>query len=125
MSLAQCKPVIFIGTANRAAAKVFYGETLGLTQLSEDDFAVVYDLNGTMMRLSDIGGHTPSPHTILGWLVDDIATTMSVLRDRGVTFQIYEGFGQREDGIWQAPGGGPQIAWFLDPDGNNLSLTQF
>lgn len=125
MTLANSKPVTFVGTADRAAAKAFYGETLGLMQLSEDDFAVVYDLAGTMMRLTDIAGHAPSPHTILGWVVEDIAATMAALRARGVEFQIYEGFGQRKDGVWQPPGGGPQIAWFLDPDGNNLSLTQF
>jgi len=42
-----------------------------------------------------------------------------------VTFKIYEGFGQDENGIWSPPGGGAKVAWFSDPDGNVLSLTQF
>ena len=125
MVLTSCKPVTFVGTADRAAAKAFYGGVLGFDQIAEDDFAVVYDLAGTMLRLTDIATHEPGPHTILGWLVDDIGATMAELRERGVEFQIYDGFGQSEDGVWRAPGGGPQIAWFLDPDGNNLSLTQF
>ena len=62
---------------------------------------------------------------MLGWIVDDIAAKATELRNRGVKFEIYEGFEQDELGIWRAPGGGAQIAWFLDPDGNNLSLTQY
>jgi catechol 2,3-dioxygenase-like lactoylglutathione lyase family enzyme len=125
MTLTSCKPVTFIGTRDRAKATAFYGETLGLTQVAEDPFAVTYDLAGTPLRLTDIADHAPTPHTVLGWLVDDIAATAIELRGRGVEFQFYDGFAQDELGIWSAPGGGAQIAWFLDPDGNNLSLTQF
>ncbi|MDP3677340.1 MAG: VOC family protein [Novosphingobium sp.] len=125
MALTTCKPVTFIGTRNRAAATPFYGDILGLTQVADDPFAVTYDLAGTPLRLTDIADHAPSPHTVLGWIVADIVATANELRDRGVKFEIYEGFGQDELGIWRAPGGGAQIAWFLDPDGNNLSLTQF
>ena len=125
MSLATAAPVTFIATRDRAKAKAFYGEVLGLTQVSEDGFAVVYDLAGTMLRLSDVANHAPSPHTVLGWVVDDIAAKVAELSARGVTFEFYEGFGMGEDRVWRAPGGGAQIAWFLDPDGNNLSLTQF
>lgn len=125
MTLAACKPVSFIGTRNRAAATQFYGGTLGLAHLAEDPFAVTYDLAGTPLRLTDIGNHVPSPHTVLGWIVDDIVATATELRGRGVKFELYEGFEQDDLGIWRAPGGGAQIAWFLDPDGNNLSLTQF
>lgn len=125
MTLTSCKPVTFVGTRDRATAKRFYGETLGLMQVAEDPFAVTYDLAGTPLRLTGNGNHVPTPHTVLGWIVDDIAAATGELRGRGVEFQIYEGFDQDELGIWRAPGGGAQIAWFLDPDGNNLSLTQF
>ena len=125
MALTHCRPVTFIGTRDRAAAKAFYGETLGLSQVSEDDFAVVYDLAGTMLGLRDMGDHQRTPHTVLGWLVDDIDAATDQLATRGVEFLIYEGFRQDAKGVWRAPGGGPAIAWFLDPDGNNLSLTQF
>jgi hypothetical protein len=46
-------------------------------------------------------------------------------RAKGITFTIYEGFGQDADGIWEVPGGGAKVAWFNDPDGNVLSLTEF
>ena len=125
MTLTSCRPVTFVGTRDRAKATAFYGGTLGLAQVAEDPFAVTYDLAGTPLRLTDIGSHDPSPHTVLGWIVADIAAKAAELRERGVRFEIYQGFDQDELGIWHAPGGGAQIAWFLDPDGNNLSLTQF
>ena len=79
MTLASCKPVTFIGTRDRAKATAFYCDTLGLVQVAEDPFAVTYDLAGTPLRLTDIGNHSPSPHTVLGWIVDDIAAKATEL----------------------------------------------
>jgi catechol 2,3-dioxygenase-like lactoylglutathione lyase family enzyme len=122
---AASKVMTFIVTRDRAVAKKFYGETLGFKQISEDDFAVVFDLNGTMLRISTVEDHKPPVHTVLGWDVPDIARTVRMLKSKGVTFNIYEGFGQDELAIWTAPGSSNKVAWFLDPDGNNLSLAQF
>jgi predicted enzyme related to lactoylglutathione lyase len=122
----QARPCSFILTANRTAAKPFYAGALGLRIASEDAFAVTFDLGGgAMLRLTDLPDHQPGSHTVLGWSVSDIRVAVAGLRDKGVTFRIYEGFGQDEDGIWTPPGGGAQVAWFADPDGNVLSLTQF
>jgi predicted enzyme related to lactoylglutathione lyase len=76
------------------------------------------------VRLTDIAGHTPSPHTVLGWQVDDINAMMDTLIARGVRFAVYEGFGQDARGLWTSPDGGAKLAWFNDPEGNNLSLKQ-
>lgn len=125
-SLASANPVSFILTANRATAKPFYAGALGLPILGEDDFAVTIGLaGGATVRLTDLPGHQALGHTVLGWSVPDIRATVAELRARGITFKIYEGFGQDADGIWSPPGGGAQVAWFSDPDGNVLSLTQF
>ena len=118
------KAATFIITRDRAAAKKFYGETLGFKQIHEDDFAVVYDLNGTKLRISTVKDHKPQPHTVLGWEVADIVADVKALKATGVKFNVYEGFGQDELGIWTAPGTTNKVAWFLDPDGNNLSLAQ-
>jgi hypothetical protein len=91
----------------------------------EDGFAVVFDLNGTMLRISEVSNFQPQVHTVLGWEVPDIVDSIKELVTKGVRFTIYEGMGQDDLGIWRAPGGGAAVAWFLDPDGNNLSLTQF
>lgn len=125
-SLATSGPVSFILTADRTRAKPFYAGALGLPILAEDDFAVTLGLaGGAAVRLTDLPGHQAGAHTVLGWNVPDIRAAVAALRDRGITFKVYEGFGEDDDGIWEAPGGGAKVAWFSDPDGNVLSLTQF
>jgi len=124
--LASAAPVSFILTANRGAAKPFYAGALGLPIVAEDDFAVTFALGGgAVVRLTDLPGHQAQNHTVLGWNVGDIHAAVAELKAKGITFRIYEGFGQDEHGIWSPPGGGAQVAWFTDPDGNVLSLTQF
>jgi catechol 2,3-dioxygenase-like lactoylglutathione lyase family enzyme len=119
------QPVCFVLTADRAKAKPFYAEVLGLRLLGEDGHAVTFDLgNRTPLRLTDMPGHRGSGHTVVGWNVADIRATVHDLRARGASFNIYEGFGQDPDGIWRSPDGGASVAWFADPDGNVLSLTQ-
>jgi catechol 2,3-dioxygenase-like lactoylglutathione lyase family enzyme len=122
--LANAKPVCFVLTADLPHARAFYSGTLGLTETGEDPYAISYDLAGTTLRLTKIESHQPGPHTVLGWQVDDIAAAIDDLTARGVTFAVYEGFGQDARGVWTHPGSGAKVAWFLDPEGNNLSLTQ-
>src|SRR5580700_1565325 len=62
--------------------------------------------------------------TVLGWRVTDITAAVRGLAAKGVVFLRYEGMDQDSDGVWTAPGG-DKVAWFTDPDGNVLSLTQF
>jgi catechol 2,3-dioxygenase-like lactoylglutathione lyase family enzyme len=121
----SAKPMTFIVTRDRTMAKAFYGGILGFELASEDDFALVFDMNGTMLRISTVPKHDPPAHTVLGWEVTDIVMTVKSLTAKGVKFNVYDGYGQDELGIWKAPGSGNRVAWFLDPDGNNLSLTQF
>jgi hypothetical protein len=45
------------------------------------------------------------------------------LNEQGVALERFDGLLQDELGIWAAPGGA-RVAWFKDPDGNTLSLTQ-
>jgi len=122
--LTNAKPVCFVLTADLAKARGFYTETLGLTEIGEDPFAVSYDLAGTTLRLTKIEDHQPGPHTVLGWQVDDMEAAVDALSAKGVTFAIYEGYGQDARGVWTHPASGAKVAWFLDPEGNNLSLTQ-
>ena len=77
-----------------------------------------------MLRVTSVGEFTPHPFTVLGWETPDIVRDIWKLTEAGVTFERYPGMKQDQLGIWTAPSGG-QIAWFKDPDGNTLSLTQF
>lgn len=118
------KIVAFVPTADAAKARPFYESTLGLRVISEDGFALVLDANGTMLRVTSVQNFKPQQFTILGWDVADINEAVSRLHERGVRFENYGMPGQDERGIWKSPNGA-RVAWFKDPDGNVLSLTQF
>ena len=124
MPLADARPVAMIVTSDRKTAEAFYGETLGLRRLPGDDFAAVYDLAGVRMRLTEVPGHSASPHPVLGWEVPDIRAAVEALNAKGVAMAVYPGMGQDELGIWTAPDGSAKVAFFSDPDGNGLSLTE-
>jgi catechol 2,3-dioxygenase-like lactoylglutathione lyase family enzyme len=114
----------FVPVRDLAAARAFYGETLGLRVTDENPFGVAVDAGGTMLRLTQVHNLAPQPFTIAGWQVPDIGAAVDGLVARGVTFARYEGMEQDERGIWTTPGG-ECVAWFTDPDGNTLSLTSF
>ena len=121
--LASSKVVAFIATGDATRAKAFYGEVLGLRLLSEDDFAVVFDANGTTLRVAIVREVVPAPYTVLGWDVEDVAATVRRLSAAGVDFERYAWLQQDELGIWSAPSGA-KVAWFKDLDGNVLSVSQ-
>jgi catechol 2,3-dioxygenase-like lactoylglutathione lyase family enzyme len=121
--LSNSKLVAFVATKDIARARSFYERALGLPALSEDDFALVVDAGGTPVRVAKVGDFTPAPFTVLGWEVADIREAMARLAQKGVTFERFGGMGQDPSGVWTAPGGA-RVAWFKDPDGNVLSLTE-
>jgi catechol 2,3-dioxygenase-like lactoylglutathione lyase family enzyme len=116
--------VAFIATSRPDNAKSFYEQTLGLRLVTDDAFAIVFDANGVMLRVQKVEAHTPPGYTVLGWDVADIHASVKELLGRGVRCERYEWLEQDESGIWTAPSRA-KIAWFKDPDGNVLSLTQF
>jgi catechol 2,3-dioxygenase-like lactoylglutathione lyase family enzyme len=122
--MVKSKVIGFVATKNPPGALKFYAETLGLTLISDDPFAMVFEANGTMLRVQKVHELLPAKHTVLGWEVADILEKISELTARGVRFERYQGLAQDETGIWAAPSGA-KVAWFKDPDGNTLSLTQF
>jgi catechol 2,3-dioxygenase-like lactoylglutathione lyase family enzyme len=117
------KLMAFIATRDGARARRFYEEILGLKVISDDDYAIAVDANGTMLRIQKVGEFTPHPFTALVWEVADVGPTVDELRERGIQFEGFPGMGQDARGIWRSPSGA-QVAWFKDPDGNTLSLTQ-
>jgi catechol 2,3-dioxygenase-like lactoylglutathione lyase family enzyme len=124
--LGTSKLVAFAPVTDPVKARAFYEGVLGL-RLVEDQkpFAMVFDANGTMLRVTPVGKHTPAPFTVLGWEVESIEATVKRLQSVGVEFQRYAGLNDNDPlGIWTSPSGA-RIAWFHDPDGNVLSLTQF
>jgi catechol 2,3-dioxygenase-like lactoylglutathione lyase family enzyme len=114
----------FVSIVDVARAKEFYRDTLGLRLVSEEPpFALVFEANGIMLRLGMAKELPPAHGTVLGWQVPDIAATVKELEEAGVRFERYEKMKQDELGIWTSPSGA-RVAWFKDPDGNILSISE-
>jgi|tagenome__1003787_1003787.scaffolds.fasta_scaffold19313341_2 catechol 2,3-dioxygenase-like lactoylglutathione lyase family enzyme len=122
--LATCDVMTFVATRDASKSRRFYEETLGLRFISDEPYALVFDLNGIMLRIQKVQDLTPAQHTTLGWSVPNVREAVETLAARGVPFQRFPGMQHDELGVWTSPTGG-QVAWFRDPDGNTLSLTQF
>jgi catechol 2,3-dioxygenase-like lactoylglutathione lyase family enzyme len=115
--------VAFVPTKDAEKARAFYEGVLGLKFIKDDGFAMVLDANGIMIRVAKMKDFTPAQFTILGWQVSDIEKIVAGLQAKGVHFEIFGFFKQDALGIWTAPTG-DKVAWFKDPDGNILSVSQ-
>ena len=121
--VADSKLMAFLATVRPDDARDFYSRVLGLTLVEETPFALVFDASGTSLRLQKVERVLVQPYTSLGWQVADIHKTLERLEASGVVAERFEGLDQDKVGIWSAPDG-TAIAWFKDPDGNLLSLTE-
>ena len=117
-------PILFLATTNAERSRAFYEKVLGLAFVADEPPALVFQVGNSMLRIQKVEQVHAAPYTTLGWTVSDIHQTVRELCAAGVTFQRYDGLNQDRDGIWHAPSGA-FVAWFRDPDGHVLSLTQF
>jgi catechol 2,3-dioxygenase-like lactoylglutathione lyase family enzyme len=115
--------VAFVPTKDSSKARAFYEGVLGLRFIKDDGFAMVLDANGIMVRVAKMQEFIPAQFTILGWQVTEIENVVRALTAKGVHFEIFGFFKQDDLGIWTAPTG-DKVAWFKDPDGNVLSVSQ-
>ncbi len=115
--------VTFLMTQKPKDAIAFYRDKLGLAFLRDDGFALVFDMGGVMLRIAKSQGFTPTQNTVLGWEAKDIASSLSKLAQKGISFEHYPNMGQDAQGICTFPNG-DKVAWFRDPDGNVLSISQ-
>jgi catechol 2,3-dioxygenase-like lactoylglutathione lyase family enzyme len=115
--------IAFVATTDPARSKTFYEQVLGLRLVADEEHAIVFDANGTMLRIQKVSELVPPPHTLLGWRVREIARTVTALRAKQVEPERYPYMQQDALGIWTAPSGA-KVVWFKDPDGNLLSLTE-
>jgi catechol 2,3-dioxygenase-like lactoylglutathione lyase family enzyme len=118
--------IAFVPTCDPQKSRRFYEQTLGLEFVSEDPFALVFRAHGVMLRIvnvSNVKDFSPAPFTILGWSVSSVEDTVRGLCQKGIEFERFPGMDQNPLGIWRSPSGA-QVAWFKDPDGNILSITE-
>jgi catechol 2,3-dioxygenase-like lactoylglutathione lyase family enzyme len=121
--LGDARTVAFVGSQDLEASERFYRGVLGLRLVESSSHACVYDMHGTMLRVTRVDIAARAPYTVLGWTVEDIGAAVGRLRARGVTFKRFSGIEQDGAAIWRAPGR-TRVAWFEDPDANTLSITQ-
>jgi len=121
--LASSKMIGFVPTRDSQKAREFYEGKLGFQFISDDQFALVVRAGETMIRVAKARDFTPAAYTVLGWEVRDIEAMVRWLRERCVVFEEYPFVQDKELGIWTAPTG-DKVAWFKDPDGNVLSVSQ-
>ena len=119
------KMIGFVTTSDPEKARQFYGDVLGFRLIREDEYALVFDANGLMLRVGKGRRAPPPPNTILGWEVADIHAAIRALTASGVKFEQFNlpFMKQDEHGVWTPPTG-DQVAWFKDPDGNTLSISR-
>ena len=121
--LATANPIAFIPTRDADRARPFFETTLRLPFLSDDGFALNFETGGILLRVVRVGEFSPQIFTIFGFDVPDVKATVAELSGRGLQFLQIHGMQQSASGIWTAPGGA-KVAWFKDPDGNTLSVSQ-
>ena len=125
--LGTCDVMAFVATKDAERAKAFYRDTLGLRLVADERFSLVFDAHGTMLRVQKVQQVAIAPYTALGWRVADLRGIIRDLIRKGVAFERFGSpsqFRQDDLGIWTAEDG-TMVAWFKDPDGNTLSLTEF
>lgn len=121
--LTHAKLVSFVATADPEASRQFYEGVLGLPLVADEPSALVFDANGTMLRVSKVKDFSPAPYTVLGWEVDAVQAYAKMLAQKGVEPEWFEGLPQNDQGVCAFPDGS-LVLWFRDPDRNLLSLTQ-
>jgi catechol 2,3-dioxygenase-like lactoylglutathione lyase family enzyme len=119
----KAQVVTFVPTKNFKPAQKFYESTLGLPLIAKDKFALMFEVGGTRIRIAKVAEFEPAPFTILGWRVASAKDAVAAMTQRGVVFERFPGMTQDESGIWTAPSGA-RVAWFKDPDGNMLSVSE-
>lgn len=122
--LSENRAIAFVPVGDVDRAMHFYSDVLGLPVAGGGEDYCALDAGGLTIRLTAIPDRPHTEHTIVGWSVTDIGSVCADLAARGVAFQRYQGVEQDQYGVWKSPVG-DQVAWFCDPDGNTLSVTQF
>ena len=122
--LSEPKITAFIPSTKPEKAKQFYKNTLGLKLVSEDQYGLEFSGKGAALRVALVTEFKPHLFTVLGFKIDDIVAQAKSLIDKGVVFERYEHFDQDALGIWTSPSMA-EVAWFKDPDGNLLSITEY
>lgn len=121
--LKNSKLVGFVATSKPEESKRFYRDCLGLTLIDDTPYALAFAAGDTVVRVQKTERAHPPPYTTLGWAVENISKTVNALTEAGVHFERFAQLEQDDLGVWSASATA-KVAWFKDPDGNLLSVTE-
>jgi catechol 2,3-dioxygenase-like lactoylglutathione lyase family enzyme len=113
----------FIPTLSAEGAKNFYRDRLGLRLVSEDPYGLDFVISGSALRISIVNELNAQTFTVLGWNVANINSAIEWLNKKGIQCEKYPDLEQDNLGVWTSPSGA-KVAWFKDPDGNILSVSE-
>jgi len=117
-------PIVgFVLTKDAVRARAFYEGSLGLEFVTEDPYGVSFRAQDNLIRVAKVPHFTPVAYTVLGWAVTGIEAVVDEMAAKGVVFERYPGMSLDKRGIWNTPDGS-RVAWFKDPDGNVLSVSE-
>ena len=120
--LKDAKIMAFVAILDEKKATDFYSGVLGLRKISGDQFALEFDAGGVTLRAAFVKEAATAPYTVLGWQVTGIESVVQELAGKGVIFERYGFLPQDDLGVWNA--GTAKVAWFKDPFGNLLSVSE-
>lgn len=114
----------FVPTKDASKARAFYEGVLGFELVGDNEYVATYRAGANKIMLQKGAEEPPLQRTIVGWEVTGIRDVVSELTKRGVVFlRLGLDWMQQDDlGIWESPEG--KVAWFKDPDGNTLSVSE-
>ena len=124
--LGSSNTVGFVPSIDLKRSRSFYEDILGLRFVKDDGFALIFEAGQRSVRIANVcqvPDFKPLPFTVLGWEVKDVSKIAAGLNERGVKFEKYQWMEQDALGVWSSPTG-DKVAWFKDPDGNILSISQ-
>jgi catechol 2,3-dioxygenase-like lactoylglutathione lyase family enzyme len=124
MKIAQADVVAMVAVKDLDAAKEFYGDKLGLEQAMEGPAGIAYKSGSGTLFVYPAPTAGTNQATSANWQVDDIESVVAELKDKGITFEKFDVPGAKQEGDISVMGANMKAAWFKDPSGNILGLTQ-
>ena len=121
--LAESEVVAMVTVSDLAKGKEFYGETLGLKQTDENPGGVTYTCGKGRLFVYQAPTAGSNQGTSATWEVNDIEGLVEELKTKGIIFEHFDMPGAAREGdvhVWE----GMKAAWFKDPDGNTLGLSE-
>ena len=120
--LGEQNVVANVAVKDLTAAKKFYEGQLGLSTVGNDPNGVMYKCGSSKMLVYESQFAGTNQATSASWDVEDVESVVTALKGRGIKFESYDIPGVDKQGDVHVMGE-LKAAWFKDPDGNILCVS--